>query len=145
MLAVAQELNLPVSEVRRAVHSFFGIIIRESRSLPFDNQRKIFTKEKFAEFEGVTNIPCIGRIGPVYSRYLKWRGNEAKNTVQAFRSDYRRAITQDEIEHMAEEILSGKAPSPVTKRKNSDLFNRVWVVGKDGKKSARQVIPKESE
>lgn len=46
---------------------------------------------------------------------------------------------------MAEEILSGKAPSPVTKRKNSDLFNRVWVVGKDGKKSARQVIPKESE
>lgn len=143
MLAVSEELGVPAPEVSRAVRSFFGAIVRESRSLPFDNGRKIFTKEKFAEFGGVTNIPRIGRMGPVYSRYLKWRGNEARNTVQASRSGYRSAITQDEIERMAGEILSGKAPSPVIRRKGSDLFDRVWVVGKDGKKSARQVIPKE--
>ena len=138
---LSDESGIPVSEVRRVIHSFFDTIIKESRALPFDNEQKIFTKEKFAEYEKAWNIPYIGRIGPVYSRYLKWRGNEAKNSGQMLRSNCRAVMTQDEIEHMAEEILSGRTPS-LTKKKNSELFNRVWVVGKTGKKSARQVIPK---
>ena len=46
---------------------------------------------------------------------------------------------------MAAEILSGRTPSPVKKKKNSELYERVWLVGQDWKKSARQVIPKENK
>lgn len=142
-LRIAQQLSIPVSEVRRAVYSFFGIIVRESRNLPFDNPNRIYTKDRFDDFVSVRNIPSIGRIGPVYSRYLKWRGNEAKNQTQVSRSDYRAGISQDEIEHIAAEILSGKTPSPVKKQKATERFNRIWMIGRVGKRAARQVVPKE--
>lgn len=143
--SIAEELSVPVTEVRRAIHSFFGIINDAARSLPFDDRRKIFSREKFEEYSAVWNIPSIGRIGPVYSRYLKWRGNEAKRISQDYRSNYRKRITQDDIEHMAGDILSGKTPSPVIKKKGSELYERIWLVGKNKKKLARQVIPKEKE
>lgn len=143
--AVALELNLPVSEVRRAVHSFFGEIVSESLSMPFDNMRKIFTREGFRENEVVWNIPSIGRIGPVYSRYLKWRSNEAANIQQVPRDSYRTRYSQDDLEHMAEEILSGRTPSPINKKKGSELYDSVWLVGRDSKKLARQVIPKNKD
>ena len=139
---IAKELGVSASEVRRAVYSFFGIIVRESRNLPFDNPTRIYKKERFDELVKVRNIPYIGRIGPVYSRYLKWRGNEAKNQPQASRSEYRSRVSQDDIENMAAEILSGKTPSPLRKYKKTELYNSVWLVGTNGKKQARQVIPK---
>lgn len=143
--AVAEELDVPLEEVRRAVHSFFGEIVGESRALPFDTEKKIYSKESFEQKVKVWNIPFMGRIGPVYSRYLKWRGNESKNLIQEPRSNYRSRITQDDIEHMAEDILSGRTPSPVVKKKGSEMYNRVWLVGQDGKKLARQVIPKKEQ
>lgn len=142
---IAEELKLPESEVKRAVHSFFGAIIRESRTLPFDNEQRIFTKDKFNEYVKVWNVPFIGRIGPVYSRYLKWRGNESKNTQQAKRSDYRSRLTRDDIEHIAEVILSGGTPNPIVKRKKNELYKSVWIVEQGRKKLARQVIPKEKQ
>lgn len=142
---IAKEFGVPVSEVRRAVYSFFGIIVRESRNLPFDNPTRIYKKERFDELVKVRNIPYIGRIGPVYSRYLKWRGNEAKNQPQVSRSEYRSRVSQDDIENMAAEILSGKTPSPVEKKKAKEIYNRIWMVGRVGKRLARQVIPKEEE
>ena len=139
---IASELGLGVSEVRRAVSSFFAVIASDADSLPFDNARKIYSREKFKEFVKVRCIPYVGRIGPVYSRYLKWRANEAKGQPSERRSSYRTGMTRDEIEHIAASILAGRTPQ-ITRKKNSELFNRVWLVGKDGKKSARQVIPKE--
>lgn len=136
--------NVSVSEVRRAVGSFFSAIVQEADRLPFDNDRKIYRADKFAELVKVHNIPYIGRIGPVYSRYLKWRANEAKALPSARRSDYRKGLTRGEIEDIAETILSGGTPV-IEKKKNSELFNRIWMVGKDGKVSARQVIPKEED
>lgn len=44
---------------------------------------------------------------------------------------------------MADEILSGKLPTPVKKRKGSELYKRVWYVEQDKKRLARQVIQKE--
>lgn len=140
---IAKQLGIPVSEVRRAVYSFFGIIVRESRNLPFDNPNRIYTKDRFEDFVKVRNIPSIGRIGPVYSRYLKWRGNESKNQTQVSRSNYRSGVSQDEIEHMADEILSGRSPSPVVKKRAIERFNRIWMIGRVGKRMARQVVPKE--
>lgn len=140
---ISKELEVSTSEVRRVVYSFFGIIIREARALPFDDASRIYTRERFEDFVKVYNIPSIGRIGPIYSRYLKWRGNEAKNQTQVPRSGYRAGISQDEVEHIAAEILSGKTPSPIQKKRATERFNRIWMIGRVGKRAARQVVPKE--
>ena len=141
--SIAEECSVSVQDVRNAVHSFFGVILAYSRHLPFDDQRKIFRREKFEEYSEVFNIPYIGRIGPSYSRYLSWRKNEALFSGQVPRSNYRTKLTQDEIEHIAEEILSGKTPSSRKKTKPNELYNRIWLVDKDSKKLARQVLPKQ--
>jgi len=142
---IAKQLGVPVSEVRRAVYSFFGIIVREARNLPFDDPTRIYTRERFDDFVKVRNIPSIGRIGPVYSRYLKWRGNEAKNQTQVNRENCRARVSQDEVEHMAADILAGRTPSPVVKPKLSESYKRIWMIGRVGKRLARQAIQKEEE
>lgn len=142
---VASRLGVSVSEVRRAVYSFFGIIVKEARALPFDDSTRIYTRERFDDFVKVRNIPSIGRIGPVYSRYLKWRGNEAKNQTQVKRSHCRAMVPQDEIENMAADILSGKTPSPVVKQKPTENYKRIWMISRAGKRLARQAIQKEEK
>ena len=140
---IAKELDVPASEVKRAVYSFFGIIVREARNLPFDDPTRIYTRERFEDFVKVRNIPSIGRIGPVYSRYLKWRGNEAKNQAQANRRVCRARIPQSEIEAIAVEALSGRTPFPVVKPKLTESYKRIWMIGRVGKRLARQAIQKE--
>ena len=122
--------------------SFFEVFGMDARSLPFDNPKKIFSRDVFDGKSIVRQIPYIGRLGPVYSNYLKWRANESGQFQMVPRSSYRSGITQNEIENMAVAALSGSAPS-FEKKKKSEMFDRVWLVGQDGKKSARQVIPKE--
>lgn len=139
---VAEATGLPVGEVSRAITSFFQAIIGDARVLPFDNRRRIYTYDAFAEYEKVWNVPSLGRMGPSYSRYLKWRANEAGKMEQANRESYRKSISRDEIETMAAEILSGKTPSPLTRKKGNELYDRIWLVGKEGKRQAHQVIPK---
>ena len=143
--AIAEELGLSVGEVKRAVVSFFDEIAAEAASLPFNNARKIFSREKFNTFAFVKNLPYIGRIGPSYNRYLKWRANESKGLSQESRSAYRDIVSQDDIENMAGDILSGRTPLPLRKTKGNEMYNRVWLVGQDGKKLARQVIRKKPE
>ena len=137
--------GVPAYEVKKIVYSFFGNIVSEARALPFNNASRIYTKERFEDFVKIHNIPSIGRIGPVYSRYLKWRENESKNQIQVSRSEYRAGIPQDDIEHIAAEILSGNTPAPVQKKKATERFNRIWMIGKAGKRMARQVVPKEEK
>ncbi len=129
-------------EAKRILASFFSIILGDARSLPFDNPKRIFTKEKFDEYVKVRNIPFIGRIGPVYSNYLKWRANESQQIEMAPRSSYRSRRLQSDIESTAAAILSGETPPPLKKKRGKEMYERVWLVGQDGKKSARQVIPK---
>lgn len=139
---MSEEVGVPVPEVARAVKSFFDAVANSARRLPFDDRNRIYSREKFDEFVNVANIPYIGRLGPVYSRYLKWRENESKELLQKPRSDYRSRMTQDDIENIADAILSGNPLPELRKRKKSEMFERVWMVGKDGKRSARQVIEK---
>ena len=142
---VAGKYNLTASEVCSIVQSYFSAILAYSRTLPFDNARKIYLKDVFDSRVRVFSIPYVGRIGPVYSRYLKWRANVSEQLEMAPRSSYRTGVTQSDIESTAEAILSGVTPPPLRKRKNKEMFERVWLVGQDGKKSARQVIPKKEE
>lgn len=144
MRDVAEECSLPLGEVSRAICSFFSVIVSDADSLPFDSNRKIYTKDAFNSVVSVTHLPSIGRIGPVYSRYLKWRANESSNVSMVPRSSRRKRMTQGDIENIAEDILSGRTPCFVSK-KSSEMYDRIWLVGQDGKKSARQVIVKEQK
>lgn len=140
--SLSARYGLGESEVRRIVTSFFEVFGMDARSLPFDNPKKIFSRDVFDGKSTVRQIPRIGRLGPVYSNYLKWRANESGQFQMVPRSSYRSGITQSEIENIAVAALSGSVPS-FEKKKKSEMFDRVWLVGQDGKKSARQVIPKE--
>ena len=140
--AVAEELGLPFSEVCRAVRSFFDAIALDARRLPFNTPYRIYTKDKFEESVKVWNIPSIGRIGPVYSRYLAWRGNASAGNGQKERNALREELSQGEIEDIAAKVLSGIVPD-IKKKTKKENYNRVWLVGTDGKRLARQVIPKQ--
>lgn len=144
-LMIAEAFSLPATEVRRAVHAFFGTISMDAASLPFSDERRIYSHDLFGDYVRIWNIPNIGRIGPSYSRYLKWRANEAKVSGQVNRRAYRKRLTQGEIEAIADDIFSGRTPSPVRKKKQSELYDRVWMVGRSGKKTARQAIPKKDK
>lgn len=140
--AIAKSHGLAPEEVKSIVSSFFDTISSGAKSLKFDNPRKIFSKPAFesASAGKVVNIPYIGRIGPIYSRYLKWRRNEAKGITMIPRQKIKKGLTQDEIETIAEIVLGGGQYVRESKRKNN--FKRVWLVGTKGKTQARQVIPK---
>lgn len=140
---IAKQHGLSITEVRRAVYSFFDIIASEAAKLPFDNPHRIYMKDKFEEYAVVRNIPYIGRIGPIYSRYIKWRSNEAKNLKLVSRGKYSSRLTDDDLDYIAGEILAGRTPPALEKRKGNDMYNRIWLIGKKGKKLAYQVIPKE--
>lgn len=142
---IAEELEIDVDDVRKAVNSFFEVFINDAKSLPFDNLRKIYSRQVFSSVVSIRNIPFIGRLGPSYTRYLRWRANEASSVPMKARSSYRSRYLQSEIESTAAAILSGGTPSLPQKQKFSKMYNRVWLVGQDGKKSARQVIPKEDK
>lgn len=141
---VAESCSISAKSVRTIVSSFFGAIEKEARILPFNNHRKIYTKAKFDEYVSVTNIPYIGRIGPSYSRYLKWRANVASEVEQKSKEQFVSRYSPEEIEEAAMRILSGETVE-IKKKKATDLYKRVWLVGKSGKRQARQVIPKTNE
>lgn len=142
---MASVTGVSSDEVGKIVNSFFDSIAQKVDKLPYDNARRIYSKEVFNCHACYFNIPSIGRIGTSYSRYLQWRANEAKLIEQVHRSHYVNRFTQNDIEHIAEDIISGKAPTPVSKKRGNELYNRVWLVKPEGKKLARQVIPKESK
>jgi len=138
---IAGNCALDVESVRTIVASFFSVISSEAKALPFNNDRKIFTRKKFDEYVSVINIPFIGRIGPSYTRYLKWRFNASKDIEQKNRNEYSSRISLEEIERAAKMILAGEKVE-LKKKKRTDLYKRVWLVSENGKRQARQVIPK---
>ncbi len=140
---IARCLGVPWTEVRRAVWSFFGELLSYSRSLPFDNPCRIYSTEKFEEYSKVWNIPSVGRLGPVYSRYLRWRGNEARMIMQKPREVHRASLSQDDFEHIAEDVLAGRVPFIPERKKQKDNSKKVWLVGKERRRLARQVIAKD--
>lgn len=140
---VANELNVPETEVSRAVASFFDVIIKEADRLPFDTPTRIYNHDAFSVLSTVRNIPFIGRIGPVYSRYLQWRKNEAGGLSMVSRRRCKPKVDSVEIEALAKDILAGKPVQTVKRKRVLEQYRRVWVVSRAGKRLAWQVIPKD--
>lgn len=142
---IASYYDVNVSEVRSVIKSYFDSIIKPLDSLRLYNEGKIYSKDAFNKIVFASNIPFIGRLGLVYNRYLKWRINEAKSQVQRDRSEYHDRVSQDDIEHIAVDILSGKTPNKIKKIKGKDIYKRVWYVNVDSKCLARQIILKDKK
>lgn len=139
---IAESHGLSPSEVKSVVNSFFSVILRYSRSLPYDDERKIFSREAFDARTRAFSIPYVGRIGPSYSRYLKWRANEAKEQEQERRAGCRAGYTKDDVENIAREVLAGNPPPKRERKKISDEYVRVWFVSNGKRRLARQLIRK---
>ena len=139
---VAKELGVSFWDVKTVVNSFFDSISNEAKSLPFDNYRKIYTKAAFDKYSFVRSIPFVGRIGPTYSRYLRWRSNESENIETRTRPKTRSKLFPEEIEAIVEILLNGGEYKPEKKRPN---YKRIWIVGDGYKKQARQIIVKDKE
>lgn len=139
---IAERFGVEPNDVKNVVNSFFDVIISEAGKLPFDNPRKIFSRAAFGNRIKVRNIPYIGRIGPAYSRYLKWRRNEAKGIRMIPRPNSKAKLLHDEIEAIADLVLNGGTYVPKEKSRKKP-YKRVWMVDEGCKRQARQVIPKE--
>lgn len=140
--SIAEMFGIDASEVKRAVESYFGLILSDARPLPFDNPKKIYSRKVFDGMAKVRGIPSIGRFGPSYTRYLNWRSNASGAYDMVPKSSFRMGYTKEEVERFAESLLSGGNPEPPKKKKGTEMYERVWLVGTEGKKSARQVMPK---
>lgn len=137
---IADDSGLSLSEVKRAVQSFFDTIALDARKMPFDNLRKIYSRESFDKYGCVRCIPYIGRLGTSYSRYLAWRKNEADKIEFLSKKAFSHRRTQEELEEIAGRALNGE--KIVEEKIRTVPYQRVWIVRQEGKKQARQVLPK---
>ena len=142
---IAEADGLDADTVRSIILSFFDTISKEALALPFDNGRKIFTKEAFMLHESIHNIPYIGRLGTSYSRYLRCRAYASGGMLQKKRPKTHTGYTKSDIELIAQTVLSEGIMPEIKKKRKSEMYNNVWLVGTDGKKLAGQVIMKETD
>lgn len=135
--------GIPVGEVKKAVVSYFDSLVSSARQLPFDNAKRIYSLDAFKQYPLCINIPYLGRLGPVYSLYIKWRAKEAKSTEKVLRSLARKDHTKPLVEQAAKLALAGhKVDGHMLKgRLPAGKYSTVWVIDKEGKKkAARQMI-----
>ena len=136
--AYARANGLSETEVQKAVVSFFDDIVVSTRKLPFNNLKRIYTADALEDKAGVYNIPYIGRLGPMYSLYVKWRGEVAEEYDMVLREDVRDIHLAERIEELAELALSGHK---VTRDMMKD---KVWIIDKEGRrKAAKQLFKKQ--
>ena len=96
----------------------------------------------------VENIPYIGRIGPVYSRYVKWRASESGELFMVRRSDARKRHFRPMVEKAAEDAINGRKVDvkALKERLPKGEYEKVWLVGPDGRRrAAGQLIKKEKQ
>ena len=144
----AREHGLDIGEVVKAVLCFFDDIVLTTRRLPFDNIRRIYTADAVADKACVYNIPYIGRLGPVYSQYLKWRSECAEEQEIVSRADVYAKHRAEKLDKAFDLVMSGKKipegylrdPIPAS------LYHKVWIIDKDGRRrAAKQLFKKTNE
>lgn len=139
----ADEEGLSLSEVKKAVIAYFDSIVSSARKLPFDKDNRIYSRKAFAEYPYCINLPYLGRLGPFYSLYLKWRAKEAKEQDTVPRSQAKKIHRKPLIEEAAKQALSGNKVDSgfLRQRLPSGKYKTVWLVDEDNKKkAAKQMI-----
>ena len=142
---ISEAEGVDKTEVKRAVESYFGLFVSDAAKLPFDDPTKIFSKGRFGKLVKVRCIPHIGRLGPSYTRYLRWRANESKSEDMIPKPKHYSGYRSEDVEAYAESLLSGEIPEPPKKTRRTGAYASVWLVGDDGRKQAGQVITKRNK
>ena len=140
---IAHQEGVSAIEVSKAIQSFFDSIVSAARKLPFDKETRIYSPAAFKQYPLCFNLPYLGRIGPLYSQYLRWRSSEAKGQESVARSQIKKVHTKPLIEEAAKQALAGNKvdPSFLKKRLPSGKYSTVWLVGENNKKkAAKQII-----
>lgn len=141
----ANGCGLSDAEVAKAVLSYFDDIVYGVRKLPFADFRRIYTADAVASLAPVYNIPFIGRIGPIYSQYTKWRAEDAAELDRVQRKDVRAKHLAERIEEAAVLAMSGHKVSPSMLRNPvpAGEYHRVWLIDANGRRrAARQLFKK---
>lgn len=142
-MRLADVFGISVTDVSSIVVSYFDTVLGEARSLPFANPRKVFSKDMFDRYGSVHQIPSVGRLGPSYTRYRRWKANESANVGMVNRTYYSERLRKEDIENIADTILSGTIPDiAAIKKGRKGKYNKVWHVGSGGRKLAWQAIKK---
>lgn len=128
--AAARGCGVTAADARRMVDSYFGAFLSVVRKLPLNTPYRIYTREAFTGFVRVLQIPSVGRIGTVYSRYLRWRSNEAAELAAG--GGLQAMGPRGARENAAAEGTAGGGPP------FSVAGTRIWVIGADGRRLARQ-------
>lgn len=143
----AKAQGLDAVEVSKAVISFFDDMVYVTRKLPFNNIRRIYSAEAVSKLAPVFHLPSVGRLGPMYNQYKKWRKEQAGSYVMVSRKDAKRKHRQERIEEAARRALSGKRVSEnfLYDSIPSDRYYKVWLIDAQGKrKAAWQLFKKEN-
>lgn len=142
----AADSGLDEVEVTKCVQAFFDDIVSTVRKLPFNDISRIYTIAAFEEVAPDFYLPFIGRLGPSYSSYCKWRvecADEEERILRSTAYEKHRAQRVDEAVDMA---LSGQT-IPKNFLRNpipGGTYRKVWIIDKGGKrKAARQLFKKQ--
>ena len=139
----AAEEGIEFSEVKKALISYFDSIVSSANKLPFDRDNRIYSVSAFHEFPYCINLPYLGRLGPVYSLYIKWRAKESRVQEKVLRSQAKKEHLKPLIEEAAKQALAGNKvdSSLLQQRLPSGKYKTVWLVDKNKKKkAAKQMI-----
>lgn len=140
--AVAAATGLPVREVRAAVLSAASALALRVRRLPFASARRIYSPAAFAASSFVALLPGLGRVGPAYSRYVRWRATEASGLELRGRAEARRMWRSLAAEEEAARVLAGGEADVARLRGRvpASFARPVWLVGAGGRRLARQSV-----
>lgn len=143
--SIASETGLDAREAGKAVSSFFYVLLSEFRSLPFNSPGRIYTPAAFSSLSKVFNIPYIGRVGTMYSKYRKWRASVSAELDTINRSDIRQDSRRDMLDTAYHDAIHGRQvdASAMKGRNVKGRYTTVWLIDENGhRKVARQVIKK---
>lgn len=140
---IATEVGYDTRAIERAVSAYFSVIISDVRRLPFNSHSRIYKPDAFEENGYVVNIPYLGRLGTVYSRYRKWRASVSSENDTVRKEDARSKYFEPLVEEEARKALRGERVNVYRLRERvpSGMYRRVWIMKGNGKRSsARQMI-----
>lgn len=138
----ADDSGISVVEIQKAIGSFFDDMLMKIRRLPFNDVRRIYSPAAVEERAPVFNIPFLGRIGPVYSSYLKWRKEEALKEEMELRETVKARYRDERVEEALKLAKEGHKITNVFLREGipSGKYKKVWYIDKGGKRRvAKQV------
>jgi len=141
---VAGKLGMDARDVAAAVGAWFGAVVAAGRRMPLDRAWRIYSKERLGAMGGVFNVPHVGRIGPSYGKYLRWRADVSRSLSMVGARRAAAVHRAETVESLAAMALRGEriGSTRIGGRLPPGRYRRIWMLGAGGRRAARQLIRK---